>query len=263
MVAPWELVAHLTLKVERAKKHILDLEAAWDAFYQSGAYEISVNRDTNMGNYFYYLSSAKDIPQEFSLIAGDAIQNLRSALDHLAYHLVCVGKKSLGPFSYVYFPIFKDASKYKSMSPRKVQGMRQDAIDAIGDIEPYGGGAGEILWHLNCLSKIDKHRLLLTVWSDLGGHNPLPSQYVELARQNPNTGKGSFIPPTVRHFPLKTGDVLLVVPESEMQENMNFILRVAFGEPEIVKGKAIIPTLHEMTNRIRRIVFRFDGLGLL
>jgi len=271
MDAPWQLVEHLTLKVERAKKHILDLEATWATFFE-GAYEVASKDDLHTGERTYYLASVRDIPHEIPLIVGDALSNLRSALDHLAHHLVIVGTGSPGPFPHVYFPIAKDTAEYNTKRDGRIKGMRQDAIDAINAIEPYESGAGKILWHLHCLNNIDKHRLLLTVWANLQGHSILPSQRTKIISQYfgshptatdaPNL-KGTFIPPDIKRFPLKASDVLLTIPKSEMEEKMQFLLDLAFGEPKIVEGKSVIPTLHEMTTFIRHMVFSFDRLGLL
>ena len=221
MAAPLELIERLTLKAGRAEAHIVCLESAWNSFFKNRPYEISIKDNPQAGERTYYLASVKDIPHEIPLIVGDAIQNLRSALDHLAHHLVAVGTGSPGPFPRVYFPIAESASKYKSEAPGKTKGMRNNAVHAISAIEPHKGGKGEILWHLHCLNNIDKHRLLLTVWADLKGHSILPSQRAKLmsiyrgshpAAKDVPVIKGAFIAPTAKMFPLKAGDILLPSP---------------------------------------------------
>jgi hypothetical protein len=220
----------LTQKIEWAKQHIVNLEAAWEAFFKSGGYVLAYNDDPDKRERSYYVAVAKDIPPSISLIAGDAIHNLRSSLDHIAHHLVVVGTQQPGPFGSVYFPIFETASKYKAGLPGKVKGMRQDAIDAITAIEPYGGGKGEILWQLHCLNNIDKHQLLLTVYGALFAHSMLPTHRQEMQRIYVGSHPGR-IPPdlggvsvTASRFPVKQGDVLLTIPHSEMEQYMNFTL---------------------------------------
>ncbi len=65
-----------------------------------------------------------------------------------------------------------------------------------------------------------------------------------------------------RIFPVKEGHRLFTVPESEVDENMKFLLNIAFAEPEIVRGNPVIETLHEMTNLVRYVIFEFDRNGL-
>jgi hypothetical protein len=263
-------IGPIVSRIERAKKHILDLEEAWNAFSQEGAYTILFKDDPQKKERSYYLAAVKNFPLDFPLIIGDAIHNLRSALDHLAHLLMSVGTASPGPFPHVYFPISEDASKYKADSRRKVQGMRQDAIEAIDAIEPYGGGAGEALYQLHCLNNIDKHRLLLTVWSYLQAHTLLPSQRAKVTERYIGSYPGGtppdlrhvLIAPTVKHFPLKEGDVLLTIPHSEMEATMQLRLDIAFGEPKIIEGKSVFESVHNWMNLIRALVFRFDGMGL-
>lgn len=272
MPLPLHLLQRLTRKVERAqKKHILDLEAAWDAFFDTHPYTVGTKDDADKGERSYYLTSVADIPDQIPLIVGDAVNNLRSALDHLAYHLMCVGRGSTGPFTGVSFPIAENAAKYKARRQGRTQGMRKDAVKEIDAIEPYGGGAGEYLWHLHCLNNIDKHRLLLPVWAGLRGHSPLPRQREAITKEffgsyprglAPNL-KGTFVPPDVKVFPLKAGDVLLTIPHSEMGDEVYFLLGIAFGEPKIAEGKWVLDTLHQMTTSIRHMIFEFDRLGLL
>jgi len=75
--------------------------------------------------------------------------------------------------------------------------------------------------------------------------------------------KGAFIAPTAKMFPLKAGDILLTIPHSEMEEKMEFLLGLAFGEPDTVEGKPVIETLHEMAGFVRQIIVDFDKLRLL
>src|ERR1035438_430335 len=177
-----EALIRLTQKIERAKQHILNVEAEWASFSQAGGYALRFNDDANKRERSYYVATAEEIPPGIPLAVGDAIHNLRSSLDHIAHHLMVVGTGRPGPFENVYFPIFGTASKCKTGLSRKVKGMRKDAVDAIGALEPYGGGIGEILWHLHCLDIIDKHRLLLTVYGGLFAHSILPTQREQIER---------------------------------------------------------------------------------
>jgi hypothetical protein len=62
---------------------------------------------------------------------------------------------------------------------------------------------------------------------------------------------------------LKDGDPLLSMPIAECQDHMRFQISIAFREPEIVKGKQVIPTLESMYRTIRGIVADFDTKGLI
>ena len=51
--------------------------------------------------------------------AGDVIQNLRTALDHLAYHLVQVGTPGVKPHNEVSFPIFWSVESYNKKKGKR------------------------------------------------------------------------------------------------------------------------------------------------
>src|SRR5207245_4505238 len=78
------------VKIERAKELINDLKANISALLDGPPtpYEIVTKDDTNTGETVYYGGSARAVPLRFAAVTGDALQNLRSALDHLAWQLV-------------------------------------------------------------------------------------------------------------------------------------------------------------------------------
>jgi len=260
-----EPLDRLLLKVQRSRKHVLDLEAEQDRFFKTNPYRFRFETNPQTGNRDYYLADAKPIPLEFSLLIGDALNNLRAALDHTAYHLVCVGVGAIRSFPDAKFPIYENAPDYHSKRNGAVAGMRQDAIKAIDAIQPYGGGAGEYFWHLARLNNIDKHRLLVTAWTSLFGIPTSRSDREFIARfhgGSPDDYQGSTMAVHPRIVPLKAGDKICTIPKSEVHENMNFLLGVAFSEPEMVRGNPVVETLHEMTKVVHDLIVDFYRFGL-
>jgi hypothetical protein len=47
-------------------------------------YQVGVKRDPETRKPVYFVAKVNPIPEEVSIILGDAIQTLRTALDHLA-----------------------------------------------------------------------------------------------------------------------------------------------------------------------------------
>jgi hypothetical protein len=247
----------LDLKVERAKKHVIDLESAWSAFLKTNPYEIVPKDDPQAAERTYFLRQAKEIPSNISLIIGDVLQNLRSALDHVAYHLAVVNSASAKTLATTYFPIFPGPVEYHAGKGRKIDGLRQDAVKAIDSVEPYGGGKGDLLWVLHTLNNVDKHKLLLTALPDLAAHSISPSQFAKGNFPKPfpmHLLPGVLVAPSTKSFPLKAGDPLLTITHAEMQNQMQFKINPAFENPRIVRGKPVFWVLHEMIMIVRRIV---------
>ncbi|HEY5110759.1 MAG TPA: hypothetical protein VII67_00330, partial [Acidimicrobiales bacterium] len=209
----------------------------------------------------YYLASVRYVPPAIDVIAGEVLQSLRSALDHLAYQLVQVGTGQPGPFSYVYFPIFDSAQEYESGKMRKIKGMRQEAIDAIDAIKPYKGG-NDTLWQLDHLNIVDKHRLLVTVGSKLGAVDVGQVLMRGWAPAFPEKSDFSlFLAPADSLFPLKAGDVLFTdLPDAEPNEDQKFSFDIAISEPGIIEGEPLVETLHQMVDLVDHLVPIFRPL---
>src|SRR5258708_574746 len=91
-------------KTKRAYKHIRELQTAILAFKATNPHEVSAKRDPQTRKVIYYVHKADPLPDDIALIAGDALQNLRSAVDHLAYQLVLSAGGT--PDIQTSFPIF-------------------------------------------------------------------------------------------------------------------------------------------------------------
>src|SRR5579862_4410198 len=86
-----EPLSSLVPKLERASKHTDELESEYNTFFLDHPYGIDHKTDTKTNQRVYYLIHLKPIPKVFSVILGDALNNLRSCLDHAVYAMVQVG----------------------------------------------------------------------------------------------------------------------------------------------------------------------------
>jgi hypothetical protein len=186
------------LKIKRAKKHIDDLDAVRIAFLGKDLYHGVPKFNPVENQTVFTVEELPEIPPDVASILGDAVHNLRTALDYLACELVrSTGKE---PGSSLYFPISDDDETYKAESPGKTKGIPGDAKKIIDSMHPYGGG-NNTLWAIHQLDKRDKHRLVPTVamrvgqWSinlareptEIGMAFPRP---LEKRRRNRMDGRG-------------------------------------------------------------------------
>jgi hypothetical protein len=254
-----ERLAPIQFKIDQAKKHIADLDVDRRAFLDTHPYAVGAERDPQTRKPIYYVTKVDPTPIALAATLGDIIQNLRSALDHLAYQLFLVGTGGgAGAGKHIYFPIARDVSEYKREAPRKVKPLRQDALDAIDAIERYGGGKGNDLWTLHALNNIDKHRLIVTV----GGSFQSVGIGSILRRMLPEGFKDVKIElglkPADTHCPLKVGDELFIdAPDAEVDENMPFGLDVALNKPGIIQGKPLIVEVRHFADLVSNTVVLF------
>jgi hypothetical protein len=258
----------IRLKTERANKHITELQGAILAFKATDPHEVSAKRDPQTRKLIYYVHKADPVPNDIALIAGDILQNLRSAIDYLAYQLVLAAANE--PTIHTSFPIFDTSDKYKSGVQGKVKGMTEMAIKAIDAVEPYQGGKGEILWRIHRLNNIDKHRLIFTCGIAPGqfnfGRHIGVERLTELIEAHGISALPQF-PDAYVDFPsrrmLKVGDELFIdKADAEINEDIQFLLDIAFNEPGIAEGESIIETLQSAADFVDDLISDFTPLLL-
>jgi hypothetical protein len=264
-----ERLALIRAKTDRAKKHITDLVAELRAFRDVKPLAIGTKRNPQTRQLIYYVTSIQETPPSIPGILGDILQNLRSALDHLAYQLVLVGTGSAATDAHVYFPIADDIARYENAKRSgQLKGMRPAAVSAIDAVRPYKGG-NDTLWRLHRLNNIDKHRVvILAIGAGFEGFDVGAHLQRQLERSQPDFAskvRGAFPPmflkPADRQFPLKGGDELFIDgPDAEPNPAMQFRFDVAFGEPGIVEGEPLLRTVQEMAREVDEIVARFGPL---
>jgi hypothetical protein len=258
----------LTAKLVRAEEHIRNLREFWNEFREK-AYPIETE-DMSGAYRKYSLGSVAPMPPNIPLITGDVVHNLRTALDHFAHRLVCVGTNDPGPFDFVHFPTGESAKEVKDSIRAISKCLKPDAVEALKKVEAYPAGAGQLLWHIHQLDIIDKHRLLLTVASQNRLQSMSPAEIARIREQFSDTladipeanDPFIFLKSGTPSFPLETGTMLAFLPIEKVHDNIHFPIELAFGEPEIVRGKPVIETLHQGAGLVRDIFMRWDKQGL-
>ncbi len=252
-----------TSKIDRATNLRKELEEALRTFFASDPYKIETKRDPQSHQLVYYVTKVDEVPDEIALITGDIIQNLRSALDHLAYQLFTLGSGNGTGGYHIYFPIAEDYAEYERQKSRKTTGMAQQAKDIIDTIKPYRGG-NDTLWKIHKLNNIDKHRLLVTIGSsmrsaDLGAH-----AVEEMRRAFPELNvpdMHAFFSPACPYLSLKVGDALLTdTCDAEPIPNMQFRIQVVIHEPGIAEGEPVLEMLQAMIDSVTSLIPIFAPL---
>lgn len=263
-----ERSALVSTKVERAEKHIFDLELKIKAFLATKPYRVVHQVNANTGQHECAVSFVAPVPSDIACIIGDCIQNLRSALDHLANQLLLVQIGAISTNENLNFPIAGSRQKYESVIARSIQPrVRSDAFAAIQRLEAYKGGNGHEFWTLNRLNNIDKHRLLLAVGSgnrsiNLGGimWRSARRHWFHEEWTTILPPMNMFLRPADNQCPLEIGDVLLTgVDPSDVDPDVDFRFDIALNEPQIVEGKAVIETLKHFSDLVRATIISFKG----
>lgn len=149
------------LKIGRAEKHILELRTLIEEFEveNDGAFSVTKNGD---GQFVLDFKALGELGEQVPVVLGDAIHNLRCALDHIwtALDRAATGKSA----TFASFPFDKTRQNLVA----RIKGTAVN--DAFPDVQRLildnikthrDEGGDSILWSLTKLDKLDKHNLLI------------------------------------------------------------------------------------------------------
>lgn len=160
MITPETLLYGPTLKLERAYHHINDLATQSDAFLAQKPFVMWERHERKASRKTLYVKQSKAIPPVFPLIVGDAVHNLRAALDHTLFMMA----KDRSPKPHkIQFPFAKDDAPNtlrNAIKEGQVEFAGKKVVEAIEALRPYPNGNGG-LYGVHFLDIQDKHQVLV------------------------------------------------------------------------------------------------------
>ena len=187
------------LKLDRATHHLTTLQEQVESFLADKPYAERRVLEHNGHDHVFVWDKFSPTPDVFALIAGDAVHNLRSALDHLAFALAEAGahKKaaSLSPAqaARIEFPITRSEDDFLQKLGRGVlRNVEPNAKAFIEVSQPYRSSLPHPEAHfLSIIAKLDntdKHRTLnITGWAASVQKDNWPSALHGIEFQRPRT----------------------------------------------------------------------------
>lgn len=239
------------LKIERAKQHINDLNGKVAEFLSHSPFQLRIRQSSNPPQRFIFFQNNRRIPDEFSLIVGDAVHNLRTALDQLCFGIV--GSKAKSTNS-VGFPFAKDAERLEStIATRQMNIAPKEVVNEIHALQPYPSG-NKYLHAVHDFDNRDKHHAILTV--GLGVEMPI-SFLQELVAPNSFEWNGptDAIVAAVGEFMIHL-DIEGPVESFDKIADQQPLFTVGFGEGEALSGSPVIFALTEMAKATEGAVRR-------
>jgi hypothetical protein len=258
-------VGDIGSKIERAEKHVVDCRAALQRFIRSNPYVITRQQEMKSGKVVYLVDKADPVPSSVRAIACDVFQNLRTALDYIAFALVRANSRK--PTRETSFPILEgdpDSDIYKPTFDGKVEGMGDEAIKKIKLLKPYNGG-DDILWRLHKLNIIDKHRLLIAAGGSFSRIDFKPFQKkLPLLPEALTKMLSQTLVPIHGAFPLHEGQEILVDPVgTEAYEDLQMFIEIAIHEPKVIPEPiplvALVQTTWRHVERVARDFLPYLG----
>ena len=173
VAAEWPLpVREVAYKLIRCDQHLRVLWEESVVYLQREPYVVSTNPDLDTSSYVIRVNVTEQPPPIIPLVFGDCLQQLRSALDYLAWQLVVAnggipsGTPNAGRPP-TQFPILYRENKF---GIDVAGGVSPEAIAIIEGLQPYHRPAKDgrpvvqdPLYILNDLARRDRHRMVHVV----------------------------------------------------------------------------------------------------
>lgn len=159
-IDPNHPLAGVLAKLARTQQHLDELDDEITAFVEGAPYSISYERKPDGTDHIWRVHVREQPPLALGSIVGDFLQNTRSALDHLIWQLAILSGKET-PNRNTAFPVCDTEGIFRAKGTRKkVADLNKEYRAAVEWLQPFqiGGAArNHWLWHLNELSRVDKH----------------------------------------------------------------------------------------------------------
>jgi hypothetical protein len=204
---------YLVMKTERAKLHLDSLNKELDA-YSKDSHVVTVKIENGR---FFRRTQWKGMSPLIAMLLGEFLYCLRSGLDQLAWQLALPASRK-DRFKDICFPIFEkiDNSKRKRNFELTLNLFSDEVAQVIETLQPFKmpNPREHVLWVLNELCNIDKHRIV-----------PINSR-----------GLNVFVPKNpaliVQHFESEDA-IEMSIPiadKSQLEIELNDTMNVEFGE---------------------------------
>lgn len=221
-----DLFSASRLKLQRAEKFIRELECELKRYRASDPVRAHYDFKQTPPVIILNFDGITDLP---GAIVGDAIHNMRTALDLMASELVRQNGKSDNK---VYFPFADKASNLDDViTSKNFHKAGSDAVALLKKYEPYRGG-NESLRAIHDLDIRDKHKALVLMGA---------TRTIEV--------EGSYDVESLvgHHITITKHDVYYVFPE----------------DGAALSGRPVIETLKELVKLVNGIVEAFTSMVAL
>jgi hypothetical protein len=246
------------VKIERAKKHILDLDREVQAFLDDDPWEQISHPDPNVPKRTVHkIRLSKTLPDLIPAIIGDATNNLRASLDHATFAIAeCVALKNGSAVGEVYFPFSGKDTRFESNLNGRCKNIPDEIRSIFRGLRPYPGG-NKTLWSLNEICSRDKHKIV----------TPIAIGAFSMGYSSIGDGYFSAVDDPVWDRHKKEIEFMTVGTDSDSTYKYNFRMFVAFTEIESVDGRPVVSVIRKMASHVEIVVSTLEqasrDLGLI
>jgi hypothetical protein len=237
----------ITAKIHRADQNIQNLDNEISSFLQQN-YRFAPEFDLESRKYSFRAFGEPVLPETFSALIGEILYQFRSCLDHTITQLAEIGPGGGRP-DRLEFPICTTPDNFKQACSRgKIEGLSTAARQQIEDLQPYKTHPTDytlsIIYWINELNRVDKHRLLLVAVACVQ-----MADTFHIDADVTISGMDPPVPPGTR--PARDGAEIWSMQFSEVRKPKvdvkgNFAFQVAFDYPGVLENRPVVDMLTQM-----------------
>jgi hypothetical protein len=237
------------LKIERANKHIHELQGVLDAFVNTDFQRLGVEKVGSM--YALRLRFLTPFPAEIPAIIGDIVHNLRASLDLAICEAVVLGGGTVTENTRL--PFCRTLEKLIAAIRKGAMEGASPAIAELvrSEVRPYEHGGNVPLWGLHALDLADKHRLLTSTYG-------VAVLTVNATAKLPSGGTLSFNDSTFIVGEDRILEVFSQPEPFELEGQAKPSLGIVFGKGKPFEDESIIPTLQQLSQLVSGILDTFE-----
>lgn len=237
------------LKIKRANEHIDNLNSLWKTFVIENRHFLVFQEQAKPPRKILKPVARKPLPFDFNLIAGDAVHNLRTALDHIVCTLIKRNNETINTSAG--FPIHGNRKKFEAGFKGKIAGCPEDSFRFFETIQAYPGGEGDNLWKLNMLDVADKHRELL-----------LAAQSIKIPKATVKTPDGEILAAILDSSFRGNAPGMAFPIDSviEFENNAKPIMDIVFVKTPVFESESVIGTLKALSEEVNHITLGFEAV---
>lgn len=181
-------------------------------------------------------------PERLSLIAGDAVDNLRAALDHAIYEISipCDGPGTRS----AYFPFAGSVARFEDQLKGRCADVPKDIWPLLRSFKPYEGGNRSLV-ALNRACNRNKHALLLSL------------AVLACPVQESLAGKGGPVSVPVFHVWDRSKnemELFTIGPGAQYKAQFDFRFLVVLSEIGIAEDEQAFTVLNALAGEVQRVL---------
>jgi len=232
-------------KIARAKHHIGELDTGLILFMKERPYEKIIQADAEPGYKLHKARLSKPIPSNWSLVIGDAVTNLRAALDHMMYSCAVISGNAGADYRQCSFP-FSFGPKSFPQNLAKRTAVPKEILACLAQFKPYMGG-NDAFCALDEMCNRDKHAMITPTVIGYFGHSMVRlARHVVQRPRNPEWDRAK-------------NEIELFRTKEDFDYDFSLTIQVIFDSPKAIEFKPFLVVLSGFVREVESVLMTIEA----